>query len=222
MQKDNGVFTFRNQVHDNMFWSLASGLTVWTGYEVLYHWCAANNYVPTITFADSPIMFVLLILITPIWISFHFYWVHRLEHHPLLYKHVHALHHRNINVGPWSGLSFSPAEHVLYFTSVFLHFVVASNPLHVIFHMMWHSLVPVTAHSGFESLILKDEKIQMGDFFHQMHHRYFECNYGTLEIPWDRWFDTYHDGTEESHKHFKEKRQELMRQASRASGYGAK
>ena len=35
----------------------------------------------------------------------------------------------------------------------------------------------------------------MGDFFHQLHHRYFECNYGTVEMPWDRWFGSFHDGT---------------------------
>ena len=35
------------------------------------------------------------------------------------------------------------------------------------------------------------------DFFHQLHHRYFECNYGTVEMPWDRWFGTFHDGSEE-------------------------
>ena len=35
----------------------------------------------------------------------------------------------------------------------------------------------------------------MGDFFHQLHHRYFECNYGTIEMPWDRLFGTFHDGS---------------------------
>ena len=33
--------------------------------------------------------------------------------------------------------------------------------------------------------------------FLKLHHRYFECNYGTPEMPWDKWFSTYHNGTEE-------------------------
>ena len=39
-------------------------------------------------------------------------------HIPFLYKHVHALHHRNINVGPWSGLSMHPVEHIIYLGTI--------------------------------------------------------------------------------------------------------
>jgi sterol desaturase/sphingolipid hydroxylase (fatty acid hydroxylase superfamily) len=35
-----------------------------------------------------------------------------------------------------------------------------------------------------------------------MHHRYFECNYGNLEVPWDKMFGSFHDGTDESHALF--------------------
>lgn len=28
-----------------------------------------------------------------------------------------------------------------------------------------------------------------------MHHRYFEVNYGTLEVPMDSFFGSFHDGT---------------------------
>ena len=33
--QDSKVFTFNNQVFDNMYWSLASGVTIWTLFEVL-------------------------------------------------------------------------------------------------------------------------------------------------------------------------------------------
>lgn len=39
------------------------------------------------------------------------------------------------------------------------------------------------------------EAERSGDFFHQLHHRYFECNYGTSEVPFDKWFGTFHDGS---------------------------
>ncbi len=59
------------------------------------------------------------------------------------------------------------------------------------------SIHPIFSHSGFEKLYVADkERAKMGDFFHQLHHRYFECNYGTVEMPWDRWFGSFHDGTE--------------------------
>mgnify|MGYP002064732690 CR=1 FL=1 len=43
-------------------------------------------------------------------------------------------------------------------------------------------------------------RLKLGTFHHQMHHRYFECNYGSLEIPWDKWFGTFHDGTVEANE----------------------
>jgi sterol desaturase/sphingolipid hydroxylase (fatty acid hydroxylase superfamily) len=34
-------------------------------------------------------------------------------------------------------------------------------------------------------------------FHHQIHHRYFEVNYGNLDVPWDKLFGSFHDGTPE-------------------------
>ena len=30
---------------------------------------------------------------------------------------------------------------------------------------------------------------------HQLHHRYFDCNYGTMVVPCDAWAGSKHDGT---------------------------
>ena len=53
----------------------------------------------------------------------------------------------------------------------------------------------------------------LGTFHHQMHHRYFECNYGNLEMPWDKWFGSFHDGTDEAHVRMMERRRKLMDRA---------
>lgn len=34
--------------------------------------------------------------------------------------------------------------------------------------------------------------------FHHLHHRCFECNYGSGEFPLDRWLGTRHDGSKEA------------------------
>jgi len=39
---------------------------------------------------------------------------------------------------------------------------------------------------------------QVGSFHHQLHHRYFECNYGGPEMPWDNWLGSFHDGSPEA------------------------
>ena len=194
--KDNGSFTFRNQVFDNMFWSLASGVTLWSFAQCLIYWSMANGFSPAFLFPENPVWFFLMFPFLIVWASFHFYWVHRALHWPPLYRLAHALHHRNINVGPWSGISMHPVEHILFYTNFLVHLVVPSHPIHILFHGYMQSIHPVFSHSGFDQLYVADkERAKIGDFFHQLHHRYFECNYGTVEMPWDKWFGSFHDGS---------------------------
>lgn len=204
-------FTFGAQLRDNVFWTLASGVPVWTAYEVGMFWAMANGYAPVLLWSDNPVWFLLLLPLTPIWISLHFYWIHRALHWPPLYRLAHALHHRNTNVGPWSGLSMHPVEHVMFFSSVLIHLVVPAHPIHILFHMQHQALTAATSHTGFEGLVVEDRtRLALGTFHHQMHHRYFECNYGNLEMPWDRWFGSFHDGTEASHAAFRARRRRMM------------
>ncbi len=197
--KGNRLWNFSNQVHDNMFWSLGSGITQLTAFQVVTMWLMANGYAPTISFASNPVWFILALILLPIWSAFHFYWVHRLLHVPMLYKHVHSLHHRNVNIGPWSGLSMHPIEHLLYLTTLCIHWVVATHPVHLIFHVIYQGPGAAMTHTGYEDLLIKDKRrLALGTFYHQLHHRYYECNYGNQEMPWDRWFGTFHDGSDEA------------------------
>ncbi len=196
LARNNRVFLFSDQVKDNMFWSLVSGVTIWTAYESIWFWAYANGYVAGLTYGENPIWFLALFVVLPLWASVHFYYIHRLIHWPPLYRAAHALHHRNINIGPWTGISMHPVEHLLYFSNIAIHFVIASHPLHVLFHMFAQGLGPAVSHCGFASLVIKGKAVlPMGDFFHQLHHRYFECNYGTYEMPVDLWTGNYSDGT---------------------------
>ena len=61
---------------------------------------------------------------------------HRLIHWPPLYHAVHKLHHHNVNPGPWSGLAMHPVEHLLYFSGIIIHWIVPSNPLLAIYHIL--------------------------------------------------------------------------------------
>ena len=55
MAQNNGHFAFRNQVYDNMFWSVVSGVTIWTAFEVCYFWSAANGFAPVMTLIEAPV-----------------------------------------------------------------------------------------------------------------------------------------------------------------------
>ncbi|MEP0941522.1 MAG: sterol desaturase family protein [Rhizobiaceae bacterium] len=213
--KSNRLWKFSDQVLDNMFWSLTSGVVQLTAFQVLIMWAMANGYAPTISVEDNPVWFVLGLMLLPIWSAFHFYWVHRLLHVPFLYKHVHSLHHKNVNIGPWSGLSMHPIEHLLYLSSLLIHLVVPSHPVHLIFHVVYEGPGAAMSHTGYEDLLIKDKpRLALGTFYHQLHHRYYECNYGNQEMPWDRWFGTFHNGTDEGTSATKERRRRMYFRSS--------
>ena len=205
-------FTLGGQIRDNMFWTLGTGVLIWTAYEAILLWALANGHMPLLTWASSPFWFVALFLLIPIWESFYFYLIHRAIHIPWLYKRVHYLHHRNVNVGPWSGMSQHPIEQMIFLASVFIHLLIGAHPVHILFHLQYYFLTAMTTHTGFQGLVVRNKnRLALGTFHHQMHHRYFECNYGSLEIPWDKWFGTFHDGTVTADDKMRERRRKLMR-----------
>ena len=211
LAKNNSNFLFNSQVRDNMFWSLVSGVTFWTFFQVISFWLFANQYIPTLEVKENYIWFLVLFVLIPIWSALHFYWIHRLLHIPFFYKKYHSLHHRNINVGPWSGFSMHPVEHLFYLSTICIHWVVASHPLPLVFHSIYQSLGAAMSHTGYEELLIKDKKkLALGTFYHQLHHRYFECNYGNQEMPWDRWFGTFHDGSYECTEHIRARKRKIF------------
>ena len=53
------------------------------------------------------------ILVFPIMFVVHdayFYWMHRLIHHPKLFRLIHLEHHRSVNPSPWAAYAFGPIE----------------------------------------------------------------------------------------------------------------
>jgi sterol desaturase/sphingolipid hydroxylase (fatty acid hydroxylase superfamily) len=208
-------FLFGNQVHENMFWTAGSGVLIWTAYEVVTLWAFANGYIPMVNWEEHPIWFVLLFCAIPIIRDAHFYFIHRLLHYPMFYGRFHALHHKNTDIGPWSGMSMHPVEHAIYFSGILIHWIIPSHPIHAIFHVQATGLAPAIGHVGFHKLLTGNDNVySIGQrYFHYLHHRYFECNYGgDGTVPLDKWFGSMHDGTPESH--------ETMR-ARRAKAHGA-
>ena len=46
MGTNDRKFFARNQVWDNMLWTCASGVTIWTAYEAGFMWAYANDLLP--------------------------------------------------------------------------------------------------------------------------------------------------------------------------------
>lgn len=198
MVTDDARFLFSDQVRDNVFWSLISGVTIWTAFEVLVWWGWANSHALWLSPSRDPLWFVLWFLLLPFVQAAHFYLIHRPLHWRPLYR-FHRLHHNNVNIGPWSGISMHPVEHVLYLSILLIPFVVPTHPIHLITLGFYVTVGAAISHAGFNDLRMRDRNaMDLGDFFHQLHHRYYNCNYGSRMVPFDKWFGSFHDGTAEA------------------------
>ncbi|MCZ8105070.1 MAG: sterol desaturase family protein [Burkholderiales bacterium] len=208
--KPNNDFLFGKQIWDNIFWSVASGATIWSCYEILMMWGFANQVFPFSNLAwliTNPWYFMMILLMIPFWRIFHFYWIHRLIHWKPLYDRVHYLHHKNVNIGPWSGLAMHPVEHVLYFSSVLIHIIVPSHPVHVLFSLVQGGLGPAPGHAGFDEFVVTDGvTIPAHNYMHYLHHRYHNVNFGEGLVPMDKWFGSLHDGSDEAHAAMRNRR----------------
>ena len=203
-------FLFRNQTRDNVFWSLVSACAVAALYESVMLWLYANDLIWTVPagggLAGVAYTAALTVAVFPL-ISVHFYANHRLLHTKHLYRWAHSLHHHNVNIGPWTGVSMHPLEHVLYFSAPLLFLVIPANPYLVTLSTTYLLLSPAPSHSGFDRYVIAGGRtVAGGDRFHTLHHRYFDCNYGTSLVPMDKWFGTWHDGTDEATDRIVERR----------------
>ncbi len=91
-----------------------------------------------------------------------------------------------------------PVESFILLSDKLLFILIPAQRVHVIFLLFHHGIGAPTSHAGFQrARVGGNSGVEVGDFFHQLHHRFFDCNYGTWETPWDSWFGAFHDGTSE-------------------------
>lgn len=194
----SGVFWFRSQNLDNFLRTMLSGVPIWTALQVLMLWAYANSFGNWLDWASNPIWLAFLCLIVPVIHEFHFFCIHRLIHVPVLYKWIHSVHHKSSNPSPWSSLSMHPMEHLLYFSTVFYHIVIPSNPVIALYQLHTAGFGSVPGHIGFDKMEITDDfAVDSHAYIHYLHHKYFEVNYGDGLIPIDKWFGTFHDGSDE-------------------------
>ena len=197
-EQPSDVFMFKSQNIDNMIRTFASGVPIWTAYEVFGLWSFANGWGPWTTFAEHPWWLVAFGLVLPIWHEFHFYCIHRLIHVPILYKWIHCVHHNSVNPSPWSSLSMHPIEHLLYWSDSLIHLVLPSHPLLLLYNLQITGTGAVVGHVGFDKIeVGEDSAIDTHAYVHYLHHKHFEVNYADGTTALDKLFGTWHDGSKE-------------------------
>eukprot|EP01064_Diplonema_japonicum_P022584 TRINITY_DN3255_c0_g2_i1.p1 TRINITY_DN3255_c0_g2~~TRINITY_DN3255_c0_g2_i1.p1 ORF type:complete len:478 (+),score=130.19 TRINITY_DN3255_c0_g2_i1:48-1481(+) len=197
-------------------WYTTLGALQWSAWEMAYYHLLAEGRVPydtdeeawfswwttmgynndnSTTALTTFLWNVMWVLAIPLYRDFHFYFAHRTIHYRALYKYVHSLHHRNIDIEPFAGLSMHPLEHVYYYSAVAVSLYFKMSPF--VFHWNgWHlNLAPAAGHSGWEDHWQADQ-------YHYLHHAKFECNYGGPQYCLDCVFGTFREklGVSEEYK----------------------
>jgi Delta7-sterol 5-desaturase len=146
-----------------------------------------SDYPLWVSFIGFPAM----ILLNDAW----FYWMHRLLHHPRIYRYVHAEHHRSINVNPLTSYSFHFAEPLLL-TLWIVPFVMVM-PLYapVIGIVQIYGIYDnIKSHLGYEIyprwLNRSPLRWLTTSTYHNLHHTKYNGNYGLHLRFWDRLMKT--------------------------------
>jgi sterol desaturase/sphingolipid hydroxylase (fatty acid hydroxylase superfamily) len=198
-EQPSKVFLFKNQNIDNFIRTFASGIPIWTAYEVFGLWCYANNWGAWGLWSNYPFWFPILAFTLPVYHELHFYCIHRLIHFPILYKLIHSVHHNSVNPSPWSSLSMHPIEHLLYWSDSLIHLIVPSHPLLFLYNLQITGTGAVVGHVGFDKMEFgENSKLDTHAYAHYLHHKYFEVNYADGATGLDKFFGTWHDGSEEA------------------------
>ncbi|WWC67337.1 uncharacterized protein I206_101245 [Kwoniella pini CBS 10737] len=120
------------------------------------------------------------------------YWIHRIEHHPLIYKHIHKPHHKWIVPTPYAALAFHPLDG--YAQSLPYHIFPFLFPLHK------YAYLGLFVFVQFWTILIHDGDMISGHFLeryinspahHTLHHLYFTVNYGQYFTWADSFWDSY-------------------------------
>jgi sterol desaturase/sphingolipid hydroxylase (fatty acid hydroxylase superfamily) len=131
-----------------------------------------------------------------IWHDFYFYWTHRLMHAPVLFRHVHSVHHRSRQPSPFAAYAFHPLE--AFVNSLMMPLALCAVPLPgvVLFIVGIHQIVRnAHGHLAVEIMPRGFARHWLGGRFtttthHHMHHETARGNYGLWFTWWDRIFGT--------------------------------
>ena len=126
----------------------------------------------------------------------YFYWMHRLMHHPAVFRFVHLIHHKSTNPSPFAAYSFHPLEAVVE-AGIFVVFVftIPVHKFHLFFFFLFMIVYNVYGHLGWELYPRGFSRHWLGKWVytsvnHNMHHQYFRGNYGLYFLFWDRLMGT--------------------------------
>jgi len=144
-----------------------------------------------------PYFFISIVLCVIIHDAY-FYWTHRLMHNPKLFKVFHLVHHKSTNPSPWAAFAFQPLEAVIEAgIAPVIVFLIPINTYAFLLFFLFSTVYNVYGHLGYEIYPKWLVNSKVGKWLntsvaHNMHHKYFDGNYGFYTRFWDVAFGTMH------------------------------
>jgi sterol desaturase/sphingolipid hydroxylase (fatty acid hydroxylase superfamily) len=131
-----------------------------------------------------------------------FYGWHRALHTRWLYRHVHSVHHKSVDVNPFSSYSFHAFESFILGAWVVPAAVLLPMPMSALAGVQIVGLLNnVNSHLGYELLPAWWVRAPVlawsaSSTYHNLHHQKLHGNYGLFSRVWDRLFGTELPGYE--------------------------
>lgn len=128
----------------------------------------------------------------------YFYWMHRLMHHPRIFRHAHVVHHKSVNPSPWASYSFHFIEAFAEGAIIIvLTMILPMHPLAIALFVFSGFVINVYGHLGYEIMPRGFRKTWLFQVIntsthHNLHHSKFKGNYGLYFRFWDRMMGTEH------------------------------
>lgn len=190
----------RKQLKKEIIWSIkSSAIFALVGAGTYWLWLKGFTAVYLNLEEYGYLYLPLSLLIVSLIHETYYYWVHRLMHHPRVFRIVHKVHHDSRIPTPWTAFSFHPWESLI--EALILPLILFILPVHVYvlaFYLLVMTISSVVNHLNIEIYPLWFQKSSFGKLFigatHHHHHSEFMTNYGLYFTFWDKLMST------ESHK----------------------
>jgi Delta7-sterol 5-desaturase len=185
------------QYRNEIIYSIAT-VAIFIGVAWLFLQTSLRSYtlvyteLTTLDWWYIPVSVVLMIVLH----DTYFYWMHRLMHHPKIYRWVHLVHHKSTNPDPWTSYSFHPIEAVIEAGILpIIVFLIPTHPLALAFFILFMIVYNVYGHLGYEIFPKWLVQSRFGNWLntstnHNLHHQFFTGNFGLYFRFWDEWMGT--------------------------------
>lgn len=181
------------QLRDEIGWStLTSIIFALAGVITIWLWQHGHTRVYTDTARYGWWYLPVSLLLSMLVHETYYYWLHRLMHHPSVFRLVHKVHHDSNTTSPFTAFSFHPLEGLIQ--AIILPLTLVVLPMHpyvILVQLTLMTFSSVINHLNIE--IFPDNfykhtvgKWMIGATHHSLHHKQFKYNFGLYFTFWDK------------------------------------